>query len=399
MLCLDPPFIFCVTPETPILRTDLSWTAAGDLHAGDEIVGFNEHSTRERNRRFCRSIITTAGSAIGEIYEIQLEGGQVLRSTGEHQWLTRLNALNMSEWVRTDDLARRMSHHNRKHPLALLQYVPNQHHERTWETGLLSAAFDGEGCLSVSQKDTRKQCTNLFFCQNENVFLDQVLDTLNYLGFPTTGPVHNKYSRNTQTFFTGGLWEKLRFLMLVRPPRLLDSFKRIGFERLTMHGRPVRITSVKYVGDGPVSMLTSSSQTYIAAGFGAHNSTGINRIIGTKRFFMGSEPIETEYRKWSKEEIKKPTGPADLLNHTRTVMEQATQISRQGLIIKGQDLIVSKPDWWSYHVYNLGIELGLGEPAEILIQHSKAHRMADKRWKNQYHFRRAHCIYLCYKWS
>lgn len=126
---------------------------------------------------------------------------------------------------------------------------------------------------------------------------------------------------------------------------------------------------------------------------------GINRIIGTKRFFTGAEPGEAMKRRWSIQEIQKPKGPVDLLAQTEKVVHQLRSITRQGIIIKGQDLIVNKPDWWLFNVMELVRRLGFGMPFDILIQHSKSHRMRDPRWKNQYHFRRSHCFYVVYKWA
>ena len=123
---------------------------------------------------------------------------------------------------------------------------------------------------------------------------------------------------------------------------------------------------------------------------------GLRAVIGTKRFFMGAEAESYEGRRWSKEQLTMPRNPTDLLAHYRRIFEQRG-VATQGLILKGQDLIVSKPDWWSFNVFNLAKEMGLGEPTDILLQHSPASRMRDPRWKNQYHFRRAHCTYLIYK--
>lgn len=126
-------------------------------------------------------------------------------------------------------------------------------------------------------------------------------------------------------------------------------------------------------------------------------SKGIRRVIGTKRFFRGAEEASPEARTHSATALEKPRNPADLLEHYRSIFLQR-RIARSGLIVKGQDLIVNKPDWWSFHIYNLALSMGMGEPADILIQHSPAHRMVDPRWKNQYYFRRAHCFYMIYKW-
>lgn len=125
-------------------------------------------------------------------------------------------------------------------------------------------------------------------------------------------------------------------------------------------------------------------------------SKGLRRVIGTKRFFMGAEAALPADRTHANSQLHMPRNPADLLDNYRRIFAQRN-LATQGLILKGQDLIVNKPDWWSFHIYNLALEMGLGEPADILLQHSPASRMKDPRWKNQYNFRRAHCSYLIYK--
>jgi hypothetical protein len=128
-------------------------------------------------------------------------------------------------------------------------------------------------------------------------------------------------------------------------------------------------------------------------------SRGINAVVGTKRLFMGAEAADYDGRTWQKQILAKPKNPTDLLEHYRRIFEQR-DIAKQGMILKGQDLVVSKDvDWWSFHVYELGKEMGLGEPTDILIQHSPAHRMSDPRWRNQYKFRRAHCLYFIYRFK
>lgn len=127
-------------------------------------------------------------------------------------------------------------------------------------------------------------------------------------------------------------------------------------------------------------------------------SKGIRRVTGTNRFFKAAEDARPEARSHANHQLNLPRNPSDLLDHCRAIFNQRT-LAKQGLIIKGQDLIVQKADWWSYNVMKLGEELGLGLPTDLLIQHSPAARLIDPRWKNQRHFRRAHCIYLIYKWD
>lgn len=120
---------------------------------------------------------------------------------------------------------------------------------------------------------------------------------------------------------------------------------------------------------------------------------GIRRTMGTTRLFTNNETGE------SARLLDKPRNPADLLLHAQRIFEQAKVMSRIGLLIKGQDLVVNQSDWWLHNLMSLGEKCGVGLPYDILIQVSPSHRMIDKRWKNQYHFRRAHAFYVCYRWD
>lgn len=388
----DPPFIFCVAEDTPILNRDLQWVKAGSLKAGDAIVGFDEYSTRHRNRRFADATVTHCDVVDLPAYEIQLANGQSLVSTGEHPWLVRESAANTSTWVRTDQLEAKRVHWNRKQPLALMQYVPYQYPDMSYQAGLLSGAYDGEGCLTVSQPQTSKQSTHIMFSQNPNAFLDRAHKALDWFGF--------SYRFNTrictQTWLRGGLWEILRLLMLVRPYRLLDKWLSIPLDYHTMHGRAIEVISVKPVGSRKIARISSSTGTYIAAGFGAHNTPGISRIVGSKRFFLGGDYI----RYADDERVLRPRNADDLHNHTINVFADMRRIATGGCILKGQDLVTGKtPNWWSYRVIRSVHDIWGLLPSDMLIQLSTSPRLKDSRWKNQYHFRRSQAYYLIYKWK
>lgn len=126
---------------------------------------------------------------------------------------------------------------------------------------------------------------------------------------------------------------------------------------------------------------------------------GIRRVIGTKRFFEGREDVPPEQRTHSNSQLDMPRSPSDLLAHYRRIFEQRV-IAKQGLILKGQNLIVTtKRDYWLYNVMKLAEEMGMGMPDDYLIQHSPATRMIDPRWKTQRKFRTAECFYLIYRFQ
>ena len=121
-------------------------------------------------------------------------------------------------------------------------------------------------------------------------------------------------------------------------------------------------------------------------------TAGISRVMSTKRFFSWSPDATAQM-------IARPESPEDLMEHAKAIFQQAIERARIGLIVKGQDLVVQNSDWWLHNLMNLAEEMGLGQPYDILIQQSPAARLKDKRWRHQYHFRRVHAFYVCWRWD
>lgn len=132
-------------------------------------------------------------------------------------------------------------------------------------------------------------------------------------------------------------------------------------------------------------------------------SPGLRGIVGSKRFFLGS--TETTSGRFyagphADNRVQAPRNAKGLQRQTIQVMAQMRQLARQGMILKGQNLITDQhPNWWTYQVMEAGQMLFDMWPEDILIQVSPAARLSDPRWKNQYHFRRSEAYYIIYKWE
>lgn len=279
------PIIYCVAPGTRILTKDLRWVPAEDLRVGDEIIGFDDKSKQERHGRNWRhATITATGIKQLPTYDIYLSSGKVLRATGEHRWLVRLKNGRDGGivWERTDKLQERLDHHRRRHPIILPKFAEIHELSQTYEGGFLSAAFDGEGCIS---KNTNNQY-RLSFVQKPNGMHDMVSDLLHLEGFDFAYAQHQ--SGCIETYLKGGKHEVLKFLMKYRPPRLLNklwqSWDINKMDLATVSEE--EIVRVEYAGVQDVVTLSSSSKTYIAEGFGAHNTGAwwMNDWVGRSAF-------------------------------------------------------------------------------------------------------------------
>ena len=263
---------YCVTPEHRVLTSNLQWVPAGDLREGDTLLAFEEYPSITHARRYQPAVVTRYERKRLPVFEIELDNGVTLRATGEHRWLgygaggTSRTGL---QWIRTDTLA------TRRVPYELAQYfTPWGVVKDDYAVGYLAAAFDGEGSLDSYTRVGGAATARLSFTQNPNAMLKQVETLLTAGGF-TYGKSGNKDNNCIQLRLTGGAQESLRLLGQYRPVRLLDRFYSwLGegrFPELRTKSHP-RVTAVRYVGEREIAAITSSSGTYFAEGFGAHNT-------------------------------------------------------------------------------------------------------------------------------
>jgi hypothetical protein len=124
---------------------------------------------------------------------------------------------------------------------------------------------------------------------------------------------------------------------------------------------------------------------------------GLFRIMGTRRFFLGPEPTAGVL---AASDLLRPKNASDLRQQTTVAMYEMRRIARRGMVLKGMDLVTGQhPNWWSYQVmHDAYVMLGIW-PEDVLIQIGGNPHLIDPRWKNQYHFRRAHVMYLIYKFE
>ena len=282
---------YCVTPETRILTDDLRWVPAGSLEEGDGILAFDEEpgSYKDKDsegkwgtrthRKYTRAIITHAERKTARVWRVTLEDGTVLRATGEHKWLMYPSSnAGPAVWRTTEDL----QHMIQKGEWRLARYLSPWESKRDYEEGFLAGAFDADGSITAGDSLTAR------FTQYDNPLLSAVEQALSVKDFSTRkneseGTTEKQY----QVSVLGRLREQLRFLGTVRPPRLLSKWEDYPIEERNVEvEKKLRVVSVELEGAKRVASLTSSSATYFAEGFGAHN-TGVvdnklafNSILG-----------------------------------------------------------------------------------------------------------------------
>jgi hypothetical protein len=141
---------------------------------------------------------------------------------------------------------------------------------RTWEVGVLYGYYQGEGSLRLNKKSNGLAVS---FSQKSGPALEEVVGLLTKLGFEPKLRVQSK-DRGVMSILIEGIAQSLRFLGIVRPPRLLEQLERWWgkgtFPRnFSYHWDEV--VSVEPLGLGEVVVLNTSTRTFIAGGYVAHN--------------------------------------------------------------------------------------------------------------------------------
>ncbi len=276
----------CVDPATPVLCADLMWRPAGDLVVGDRVVACDEERTRPQahpngkfsereDRRFRTATVTANALRPMPCYRVETTEGTIVVSA-THPWLARESVPHTYDW----NGARRTSYHERWSWRECRDLKPGDrvaHFVAPWETdqtrdgGWLAGMLDGEGTVHLAKTGA----VRLSVAQNPGIVLDELLRTIADRKVPTvTQTITGK--RCIKITMGGRLSDKLRLLGSLRPLRLLD--KATAAEcwnggSVSANVTQAEVLAVTFLGERPVSVLSTDEQTFIAGGFVAHNST------------------------------------------------------------------------------------------------------------------------------
>jgi len=311
---------YCLAPQTRVLCSDLVWRPVGELHQGDRIVAFDEFPEQGKHRKLRVATVTTAERIVQPCYRVTFADGRQVVASDKHLWLSgrikggrdggyghcdqcgqdyqgsrglsvhvgkthlggpvgRRGAKSPSwqgGWVATRDLRPGSTIRNFGQPWQ---------EERTWQSGYLAGAFDGEGWLSTPGLGNG---SFIGFAQKPGAVLDQVegfLKECHYKCRYDDGP------GTARKLLVSGLYDTLRLIGTTRPARFLGKVEQ-WLDGAPAFGRArgdqsVTVTQVEYLGPREVVAIGTTTKTLIAEGFFSHNSVAracinlrVNEILG-----------------------------------------------------------------------------------------------------------------------
>jgi len=251
--------VYCVAPETKILKADLHWVEAGTIEVGDVLAGFDEHiPEKTKKRKWKKSIVENVDRVMQPCYRLTLDDGKSVVCSGTHKWLAEGNGRRIHTWKTTEEI---------KVGWKLLRALDTWEHDTSWGAGYLAGAFDGEGHLTHNQNGT----VVCGLSQKDNALLYRVRTELEKRGFKYA--ISKGYGGTNKDVFGLTICRKrdvLRLAGSIRPERLWPKVDFDGFGGVVAFAHP-RIVKKEYIGMTEVVSIQTSSRTYIAEGLLSHN--------------------------------------------------------------------------------------------------------------------------------
>lgn len=271
---------YCVSPDTRILTSRLLWKQAGDLVLGEGLIGFDEYPIKifdnHRNKRkLRRSTVKHTEIIKRPVYALHLSDGTTLKSSIEHPWLVATKISRNQTWKTTTEIVNDLEEGRKRYMLKFLE--PWKEDLLSYDSGYMAGILDGEGSISL-----RRDGTQLEVAQNPGPVLEKIkllLDSTN----TKFSELANATNSKVRTCQLKGHWhEKLRLLGIHQPVRLINKFEAFleanDWTKELNSFDTVEIEEAEYLGEQNVVALETSTRTYFAEGFGAHNSVAQHSV-------------------------------------------------------------------------------------------------------------------------
>ena len=285
----------CLTPDSLILMKDFTWKQLGDIKVGEEVFAFDEEIIYKTSRRYRIGKVISVERDIQDVYEVELENGDKIKTTANHKWLTRDKISSAYKWCETQNMwingvnlhgkHKSGPHTNHITTTVCKQFqvvLQDMSYESGWIAGMIDA--DGhvcqqkiknpDGTLRYGFRVGIAQCEKYMdICDKIKVLLEkftgnkktcrQTMESCDRRG------IFKKQHQAWQFLITGTNVEKLQFLMRVRPFKI----QKVDIEKLgkLKSQYDTKVKSITYLGKMEIVAMETDTHTYIANGYAMHN--------------------------------------------------------------------------------------------------------------------------------
>lgn len=284
---------YCLTPDALILTQELRWIRLGDVREGDKLFAFDEDSSLHHPRAYKVATVTHIQRDIQDVYEVELENGDILKTTGNHKWLVRNRGTGM-RWMETQELwckGKRFNGRGKTGPhwgdvsttvCKIINVVEQEHsYDSGWIAGMLDA--DGHVCqqtihdpdgtirygfrVGIAQSEKYPE-----ICHDVKRLLEEFTGnkkTCRQTMDAPSNPAFKKTCETWQFLITGTNIEKLQFLMRVRPHKI----SKVDIEKLGQlkSQYDTKVKAIRYIGKQEIVVMGTDTHTFVANGYAMHN--------------------------------------------------------------------------------------------------------------------------------
>lgn len=283
----------CLTPDALILTKDLTWVKLGDIKTGDRIFAFDEHRGNKLSRHWKEGIVTHIHREVQDVFRVELDNGDVLKTTAEHKWLARQNGKDGFTWVSTQDLwvndhnlkgLKKTGPHTENTTSVVCKPILQIHHDTSYESGWLAGMIDADGHLcqqNINNPDgTVRYGFRIGIAQSETypklcTEIVRLLEKFTNNRKPCRQFMQRKsgsFNSTVQTWqfiVTGTNIEKIHFLMKVRPNKMSKlDINKLGCIRSRYD---TKVKSITPIGKNEIVVMETDTHTFIANGYAMHN--------------------------------------------------------------------------------------------------------------------------------
>ena len=266
---------YCVAPDTPILRSDLTHVPASSLSVGTRLVGFDENpvvnaektaSGRTYSIRRWRTATVEAISVVTKpSMRITLSDGRSVECSDDHLWLGvhSNKAQPRTRWIQARELEPGRVLHSVGRPWEV---------DMTRDGGWLAGMYDGEGYLG--SRNSGHATTTLVFSQLSGEVLDKFMRLMNDRNLPykymSPTPSSTSPTASCRTSSVPGI---MRVLGSLQPERFKGRFESLYEGGALVGGSTelVTVTGVEHIGMKELVSVQTSTRTFIANGVLSHN--------------------------------------------------------------------------------------------------------------------------------
>jgi hypothetical protein len=279
----------CVARGTRILTADLRWIKACEVCVGSKLAAFDEFNGEaregfrapEKYRRWQVATVTDVRIIKKPCYRLTFDDGTTVICSACHQWLggSHVTGGRGWRWQKTESLVCNRAT-QRSWVCKLVDVVEP---EMNYEAGWLAGFFDGEGSIkppsgweaNVAQKHRPE-------LERADALLKKRGFSVRLVNAHRDNPEHSPLAH---LCITGGMRETFKFLMQIRPERLIRNLVR-SFPERSLYGRQkqaVGLVEKEFLGEQDVVAIETDCHTFVAEGLASHNCYVSNFWRATSR--------------------------------------------------------------------------------------------------------------------